>query len=157
MRICLRLLSFLPIALTACTVLTSLPSSSKSGVSVNIHGVNYTADSFQYVLVDPKDPSNTGGGEHIGPFSAGGIMCCYELPNQWTPGIKVLVQATHWNKKDADGKLQEIRQVHMVEVPPYVGGKPGELWVLRTKEGEIELVSSDFQPNHRDRPGRVKG
>lgn len=156
MRLYRRLLSLLPALLTACTVFSSPLANSKDGVAVSLHGVNYTAESFQYVLVDPKDPSNTGGGEHVGPFSAGGIMCCYELPKRWKPGIQVQVQATHWVKK-GDGKLEEIRQVHMVEVPPYVGGKPGELWVLRTKEGAIELVSSDFQPNHPDWPGRVKG
>jgi hypothetical protein len=157
MRLYRRLLSFIPLLLTACTVFTSPLATSKDGVSVNIHGVNYTADSFQYVIVDPKDPANSGGGEHIGPFSAGGIMCCYVLPKQWKPGIQVRVQATYWHKQGADGKLQEIKQEHMVEVPRYADGKVGELWVVRTKEGTIELVSSDVQPDHPDWPGRVKG
>jgi hypothetical protein len=31
------------------------------------------------------------------------------------------------------------------------------LWVLRTKEGAIELVFSNVRPDHPDWPGRVKG
>ena len=60
-------------------------------------------------------------------------------------------------RRGADGQLKGIRQGHMLELPRYAGSKPGELWVLRTNEGSIELVSSDFQPNHPDWPGRVKG
>jgi hypothetical protein len=151
------LLKFIPVLLTACASLTSPMATSKDGISVSLHGVNYTDRSFQYVLLDPKDPSNTGGGEHIAPFSAGGIMCCYTLPEKWTPGLQVQVQATHWLPKDANGKLPEITNVYTIEVPRYVDGKAGELWILRTKEGNIEVVSSDLQPNHPDWPGKVKG
>ena len=151
------LLSSLPILLTACAVLTPSKATSSNGVSVSLHGVNYTDESFQYVVGDPKDPSNSGGGEHISPFSAGGTMCCYQLPKRWAPGIQVQVQATHWTKKGPEKKLEEITQVHMVELPRFPDREVGALWVLRTKEGAIELVFSNVQPDHPDWPGRVKG
>jgi hypothetical protein len=143
--------------LTACAMLTPSMATSSNGVSVSLHGVNYTGESFQYVVGDPKDPSNSGGGEHISPFSAGGTICCYQLPKRWTPGIQVQVQATHWTEKGPEKKLEEITQVHMVELPRFPDRKVAALWVLRTKEGAIELVFSNVQPDHPDWPGRVKG
>lgn len=151
------LLSTLAILLTACAVSTPSMANSKNGVSVSLHGVNYTAESFQYVVTDPKDPSNSEGGEHIAPFSAGGTMCCYKLPKQWAPGMQVKVHATHWEKLGPEKKLEKITHVHMVELPRFPDKKIGALWVLRTKEGEIELVITDVQPSHPDWPGRVKG
>ncbi|MBB6133734.1 hypothetical protein HD842_001845 [Massilia aurea] len=151
------LLSILPILLTACAVLTPSTATSSNGVSVSLHGVNYTGESFQYVVGDPKDPSNSGGGEHISPFSAGGTMCCYQLPKRWAPGIQVQVQATHWTEKGPEKKLEEITQVHMVELPRFPDREVAALWVLRTKEGAIELVFSNVQPDHPDWSGRVKG
>jgi len=151
------LLSSLPMLLTACAVLTPSMAISSNGVSVSLHGVNYTGESFQYVVGDPKDPSNSGGGEHISPFGAGGTMCCYQLRKRWAPGIQVQVQATHWTKKGPEKKLEEITQIHMVELPRFPDREVGALWVLRTKEGAIELVFSNVQPDHPDWPGRVKG
>ena len=151
------LLSILPVLLTACAVFTPSTATSSNGVSVSLHGVNYTGESFQYVVADPKDPSNSGGGEHISPFSAGGTMCCYQLPKRWAPGIQVQVQATYWTENGPEKKLEEITQVHIVELPRFPDKKIGALWVLRTKEGAIELVLSNVQPDHPDWRGRVKG
>jgi hypothetical protein len=53
--------------------------------------------------------------------------------------------------------LPEVKEEHLVEVPPYVDGKPGELWVLRAADGDVSVISSDFQPDHPKWPGKVKG
>ncbi|MFK3737215.1 DUF3304 domain-containing protein [Massilia sp. TN1-12] len=132
-------------------------SASGKGVSVSVHGVNYTANPFTFVVVDPSDESNIGGGEHIGPFSAGGIMCCFTLPKKWKAGMKVQVRSTHWLPKNDKGELPEVETVYTVDVPPYANGKVGELWVLRTSDGGIEVVSTDLQPDHPQWPGKVKG
>ncbi|MES2759192.1 MAG: DUF3304 domain-containing protein [Pseudomonadota bacterium] len=126
-------------------------------VPVSIHGVNYTVEPFSYVLTDPNDPKNTGGGELIESYAAGGTMCCYELPRKWQPGMKVSVRLAHWEGKLADDSLRQIVSTHLLDVPRYENGKPGELWVLRLAGGSIDLISSDVQPNHRDWPGQVKG
>ncbi|MET0856107.1 MAG: DUF3304 domain-containing protein, partial [Telluria sp.] len=86
-----------------------------------------------------------------------GTMCCYELPRNWKPGIKVSVRVAHWNGKYEDKSLQEVVSTHLAEVPRDTDGKPGELWVLRSADGNIDLVSSDFQPNPPQWPGKVKG
>lgn len=57
----------------------------------------------------------------------------------------------------AGGSLPEVKQKHVVEVPRYVDGKPGELWVLRNADGSVSVVSSDLQPDHAKWPGKVKG
>jgi hypothetical protein len=135
-----------------------LTACAKTGTaSVSIHGVNYTDQEFSYTVEDPADKNNRGGGELINPFAAGGTMCCYDLPRKWRPGIKVQVNFTRWLAKKADGSLPEVRESHVVEVPPYVNGKVGELWVLRNADGTMGVVSSDYQPDHEKWPGKVKG
>jgi hypothetical protein len=129
----------------------------KSTVPVSLHGVNYGAEPFSYVVVDPNDEENKGGGELIDSYAAGGTTCCYELPKTWRPGIKVEIRSTHWLPKAADGHLPEVKGKHVVDVPRYADGKVGELWVLRAADGSMSLVSSDFQPDHPKWPGKVKG
>lgn len=137
---------------------TSLLSAcGKSTVDVSLHGVNYTVDPFTYMVMDPVDPEKISGGEHIDSFSAGGTTCCATLPRKWRPGIKLQIRTTHWLKARPDGSLPEIKQAHVVEVPKYVDGKPGELWVLRNAGGSVSVVSSDLQPDHAQWPGKVKG
>jgi hypothetical protein len=129
----------------------------KTKAPVSVHGVNYSNEEFSYTVEDPNDAKNKAGGELINRFAAGGTMCCYDLPKQWTPGLQVKVNSTHWLPKQADGTLPEVKQTFVVEVPPYVDGKPGELWVLRQTDGSVKVVSSDFQPDHEKWPGAVKG
>ena len=129
----------------------------KSTVSVSVHGVNYSNETFSYSVEDPNDKKGPAAGELVDRFAAGGTVCCYDLPKEWQPGIKIKVNSVYWLKETADKKLPEIAQTFIVEVPPYVDGKPGELWVLRQADGTVDVVSSDYQPNHEKWPGKVKG
>ncbi|MGJ9418276.1 DUF3304 domain-containing protein [Massilia sp. CMS3.1] len=152
----IALLSAFALLLTGCSKATEPTGPVKTNtVSVNVHGVNYTAEPFRYVLVDPANPSN-GAAEHISPFSGGGIMCCFTLPKRWSPGIRVNVQSTHWLPETDKGDLPEVEKIYTVEVPAYPEGA-GELWVLRTADGAIELVTSNVEPDHPQWPGKVKG
>lgn len=154
----LGLLRTLPI-LAACLLGTPLLAGceERTSVDVNIHGVNYSGNTFTFSVSDPATPDKSSGGGLIDPFGAGGIMCCFSLPKKWQPGIKVRVWTKHWLPKLPDGSLPEVTEEHVVEVPPYVEGKPGELWVLRGADGGVSVVSSDFQPDHSKWPGKVKG
>ena len=129
----------------------------KPDVDVNIHGVNYKGDAFSYYVADPARPDSGAGGELIDAFAAGGTTCCFTLPKVWRPGIKVQISTAHWLPKLPDNSLPEVKETHIAEVPRYADGKPGELWVLRAADGSISLVSSDFQPDHDEWPGKVKG
>jgi hypothetical protein len=73
------------------------------------------------------------------------------------PASKCKYRQRTGQKKGPEKKLEEITQVHMVELPRFPDRELGALWVLRTKEGAIELVFSSVQPDHPDWPGRVKG
>jgi hypothetical protein len=137
--------------------LPALMGCAKDSVPVSIHGVNYTRQEFSFTIVDPADKKNFGGREAIAPFSAGGTMCCYSLPTKWRAGIKVQIDGTHWLPEKPDGSLPEVKEKNVVEVPLYVNGKPGELWVLRGADGDLSVISSDFQPDHAKWPGKVKG
>jgi hypothetical protein len=130
----------------------------KTDVDVNLHGVNYGGDAFSFYITDPADPKSSGtGGGIINPFAAGGTTCCFTLPKKWRPGIKVQVRTTHWLPQEPDGNLPEVKKIHLVDVPQYANGKPGELWVLRAADGSVDVISSDFQPDHPDWPGTPKG
>ena len=144
-------------ALICCVGFLLLTACEKPTVSVNLHGVNYSAETFSYDVADPAAPDSGAGGELIDPFGAGGTTCCVTLPRKWQPGTKLQVRTMHWLKKRPDGSLPEIKEVHLVDVPPYVDGKPGELWVLREADGKVDVISSDFQPDHPRWPGKVKG
>jgi hypothetical protein len=124
---------------------------------VSVHGVNYRADPFFYLVTSVEAPDVGGAGETIDPFSGGGITCCVSLPNTWRSGTKLLVRTTTWKKALPDGSLPEVRERHIVDVPEYASGKPGELWVIREADGKISVVSSDLQPDHPKWPGKLKG
>ncbi len=150
------LFSFLTLLLAGCSK-ASEPTARvmTDTVSVNVHGLNYTAEPFRYVLVDPAN-SSIGSAEHISPFSSGGITCCFILPKRWQPGIRVNVKSTHWMPRTDKGDLPEVEKVYTVEVPTYPQ-VVGELWVLRTADGTIDLVISKVEPDHPQWPGKVKG
>jgi hypothetical protein len=134
-----------------------LAACGKPSIPVSIHGVNYSVEPFSFVLKDPVDPKNEGGGELVDSYAAGGTTCCYELPKKWRPGIKVSIQSKHWVGRSADDSLHDIESTHLVEIPQYADGKPGELWVLRSADGSMNIVSSDVQPDHPNWPGKIKG
>jgi hypothetical protein len=144
MLACLLSLSFL----TACE---------KPTVNVSLHGVNYSDATFFYAVADPQTPEKPAGGETIDPFGAGGTTCCAVLPRQWRPGLKLLVRTSYWTEDRVTKKISEFKDKQTVEVPQYLDGKPGELWVLREADGKISVISSDFQPDHPKWPGKVKG
>ncbi|MDB5935882.1 MAG: hypothetical protein JWQ01_3226 [Massilia sp.] len=140
-----------------CLSIPMLVACAKPNLPVSLHGVNYSGETFSYIVADPDDPKNTGGSGLIEPYAAGGTDCCYELPKKWRPGLKVSIRYTHYVGKLADKSLHDVVENQLIDVPRYADGKPGELWVLRTATGALDLVSSDFQPDHPKWPGRVKG
>jgi hypothetical protein len=128
-------------------------------VGVSLHGVNHTDETFSFYLRDPENPEMISGGSGlIDPYGASGITCCAVLPREWHPGLKLKIHTTHYLEKQSEGStIPEIKEVIEAEVPRYVDGKPGEIWVLRKADGKVEVVSSDYQPDHPNWPGAIKG
>lgn len=160
MKSSLRLMTAKAISiLTLFFLLASCSASSvgKSWVAVGVRGINYTNETFSYIVKDPANPSNSSGGELINSYSSGGLMCCYSLPRKWQPGLKVLVKSTYWMHRKVDGKLPQFKKDFVLEVPPYVDEQPGELWIIRNPDGSVNVVSSDYSPAHPKWPGLIKG
>jgi hypothetical protein len=130
--------------LSAC----SIPLARDSKVGVEISGVNYSDQAITYAISDPND-SGSVGAEPLNPFTGGGIMCCYRLPEKWRPGIKVRVQIF-------DTHRDPVKDV-IVDLPPYVDGKPGRIWAVHYQDGAVDVLSSDYGPPHAKWPGKVKG
>lgn len=135
----------------------TIAAKDKSTVDVSVHGVDYSGSDFSYYIAPENDAGKTGTGELINAYSAGGTVCCVSLPKKWQPGLKLQVRTTHWLPKVPNEPLPEIKDVAMVDIPQYSSGRPGEIWVLRTTEGKIDIVVSNLQPDHPDWPGAVKG
>ncbi|HYD59784.1 MAG TPA: DUF3304 domain-containing protein [Noviherbaspirillum sp.] len=117
-------------------------------LGVSIGGVNYSDQPITYALSDPNNPASVGG-EPVDPFAAGGLVCCFRLPETWQPGIKVRVQIFDTNRKEVKDDI--------VDLPPYVDGKPGQLWAVYHQDGSTEVFSSEYGPPHAKWPARVKG
>lgn len=141
---------------SACAKPSASGPASKS-IAAPIHGVNYTGETFAFVVRDLQNSENYGGGEAINPYGAGGTMCCYSLPAKWKPGLKVEIAETYWLPMRPDESLPEFKKKHVVEVPAYQGSEVGALWVMRLPGGEINVISSDVQPDHPSWPGKIKG
>ena len=119
-----------------------------AAVGVAVSAINYTGEEMSYVAEDPSNPANAAA-EVVGPFAAGGVMCCYDLPKKWKPGITVKV-------KFYDVKEKLIRDIS-TDVLPYVDGKVEHLWIASYPDGTVEAISSQYIPTHEKWSGRVKG
>lgn len=135
--------------------LSFLAGCQKSTASVSLHGINHSDTEFSYFLLDPENPERVIGGEHIDPFSGGGITCCALLPRKWQSGTKIRVRTVHWLEKHPDGSLPEVKKEHQIDVPRYA--VPEELWVLRAADGKISVIASNVEPDHPQWPGAIKG
>ena len=140
--------------LTACAK-TELSANGR--VPVAVHGVNYTAQEFGYVLVDLVDKENGVGEETITAYGAGGTVCCFSLPKQWHLGLKAELRATVWLPPTLEDNLPAAKRSYFLDIPAYEQGKAAELWVVRTADDEFSLIASNFQPDHPKWPGKIKG
>lgn len=154
-----RLLLLLGAVLLGTIIVSQYPTSpAKTTKSVGISGVNYTDLEFSYHVQDPENKDNRGGGEIVNAFAAGGIRCCYELPPVWRPGMKLKIGVTQPNREKLEkNQYEENHEEHIVEVPQYAQGLPGDLWVIRNADETMSVVLSSVQPDHEQWPGKVKG
>jgi len=137
-------------------------------VALNVTGVDYAGKGIKaFTVEDPDDPKNHGGGFSITPYSAGGIQCCYQVPEEWHEGMKVEVVVQYplegetgdeisasYAKRKAAGTLEHTIEV---EIPEYKTPARGTLWVQFLPDKQAKVVISDLDPPHEDFPGDVKG
>ena len=132
----------------AILILAATVQTKSAAVGVAVSAINYTGDEMSYVATDPTNPSNAAA-EVVGPFAAGGIICCYDLPKTWKTGIRIKV-------KFYDIKEKLIREIS-TDVLPYIDGKVEHLWIASYPDGSVEAISSQYLPTHEKWPGKVRG
>jgi hypothetical protein len=125
-------------------------------VPASVSGVNYTDQDIRYRLFDPADPKQkVVASEEIGPFAAGGVICCYDVPKTWKSGTKVGVILQSYDNNAGDYRP---RQTFIVDLPPYdEGGKAGDVWFIAYPDGTVGVVSTAYRPNGEGWPGKIKG
>jgi hypothetical protein len=142
------------LSLSACVATGSAPGASSAPKeamnSGSVIALNYSGKEISYVSVrDPNNPNNRAGGEGLNPYDSGGMICCYRIPSVWHPGImaRVVLKLTG----------VDTPEQHLVEIPPYPDGIPGDVWPMRLEDGSVALVVSTYMPNHPKWNGPVKG
>ena len=161
MKLIGALVAILGLLLTGCSSMAA-----EETVSVSLTPVNYTEQNYyRYFITDLSVPdAKRRGGESVNAYSAGGVMCCFDLPKVWHPGIKIKVSL----RKETEAKnLKEYEKEidaggvplinYEVEIPPYADGIPSTLWTLILPDNKVEVVSSRYDPNHASWPASVKG
>lgn len=142
--------------LLACWASTGYAIGRADTVPASVSGVNYTDEDISYQLFDPNDPKQrVVASEAIGPFAAGGVQCCYDVPKTWKPGIQVGVILRSYDNKALDYRPDKT---FIVELPPYdQGGKAGDVWFINYPDGTVGVVSTAYRPNGEGWPGKIKG
>ncbi|MBB5322580.1 DUF3304 domain-containing protein [Marinobacter oulmenensis] len=156
-------------AMVAILVLSGCgPSESGNAVTLNVTGVDYAGKGISaFAVEDPSNPENRGTGMSITPYSAGGIQCCYQVPEKWHEGMTVNVivryplegettdeRSANLAKRQAEGT---VKHTISVNIPEYETPARGTLWVQFLPEKQAKVVVSDLDPPHEDFPGDVKG
>jgi hypothetical protein len=128
----------------------------QTAVSVHVHGINYSGESFAYYIEDSENSADGTFGDLL-PFSSGGSACCFSLPRKWRPGIKAQIHSWHRFPSSPDGSRPGTDKFYTIEVPRYSNGKPGDLWVIRAIDGTLSVISSDLAPDDPQWPGKIRG
>lgn len=146
----------LPLAFLASLATAGCATGRADTAPASVSGVNYTDQDIRYRLFDPKDPKQTVvASEEIGPFAAGGVICCYNVPKTWAPGIQVGVILQSYDNKAGNYRP---RQTFIVDLPPYdKSGKAGDVWFINYPDGTVGVVSTAYRPNGDEWPGKIKG
>ena len=83
------------------------------------------------------------------------MICCYDVPKTWAPGIQVGVILQSYDNKAGDYRP---RQTFIVDLPPYdKSGKAGDVWFINYPDGTVGVVSTAYRPNGDEWPGKIKG
>ena len=121
-------------------------------VAVAVSAINYTEVELSSFLFINPETNAPAGGPPLLPYSGGGTMCCYELPQHWRPGIRVKLRYEWWDAQRTDTDYQFLE----VELPRYEG-EPTMLWALFYPDGEVEVLASAVDPGHPQWAGRERG
>ncbi|NGZ85329.1 DUF3304 domain-containing protein [Duganella aceris] len=123
--------------------------SERGTVGVSVRAINYSGKEVVLMVRNPKDKTNSGGGDALNPYGIGGSVCCFGIPAQWHPGYQVVVKYNFYPDEEWHEQL--------VHVPPYPAGIADDIWLVMREDGEAEAIVSSFGPTRPEWPGRTKG
>ncbi|OHX13873.1 hypothetical protein BI347_10400 [Chromobacterium sphagni] len=146
--------------LLCCTALSACAGmGGQLGASMTV--VNYSGKGYDWVAVaQPQTPKQAEAAEMIGPYGAGGIMCCVNLPAKWQPGMQLIVQTKDETKAKTAAEWDKERiplQLRTVDVPRYEASDVGTVWVQLLPDDKVALVVSRYDPSNANWPGAIKG
>ncbi|WP_139166927.1 DUF3304 domain-containing protein [Chromobacterium sphagni] len=146
--------------LLCCTALSACAGmGGQLGASMTV--VNYSGKGYDWVAVaQPQTPKQAEAAEMIGPYGAGGIMCCVNLPAKWQPGMQLIVQTKDETKAKTAAEWDKERiplQLRTVDVPRYEASDVGTVWVQLLPDDKVALVVSRYDPTNANWPGAIKG
>ena len=135
----------------------------RSGGGGTIEAINHTKWAINYFSVDGQS-----GIDIIGPYQGGGGGCCYRVPSQWKPGMKVEVnwekgvgfamdfpgyeneeEYLAWRKKII---AQNKQHTKFVSVPDYTGQKTCGITVHFMPCDEVKVTTSCSDYGYPDYP-----
>lgn len=131
-------------------------SSAPKQLGLPVVGVNYTDFDYSMSVYDTARADNRVSSGELTPFSAGGQMCCFDLPRQWQPGMKLKVRSYKGVSEGGKWVRDDVTE-QLVEVPRYEPGELGTLWLLQFADGRVEVLNSMVSPEHPQWTGSVKG
>lgn len=131
-------------------------SSAPKQLGLPVVGVNYTDFDYSMSVYDTVRADNRVSSGELTPFSAGGQMCCFDLPRQWQPGMKLKVRSYKGISEGGQWVRDDVTE-QVVDVPRYEPGDLGTLWVLQFADGRVEVLNSMVSPEHPQWTGSVKG
>lgn len=152
---------FAVLLLTACS--KAPPKNEASSTSIS--GYNYTSEGIQEFYVNGA----WGGAISIG--GGGATVCCINLPDKWTPGLKVMVE---WERSDCGlegprgsrcpvppdfettGKLppwQHKKLKEEVAIEPFE--KSDTVQVFFLPNDEVKIYVSSLGPGNQDHPAHL--
>ncbi|CDG84817.1 hypothetical protein GJA_4207 [Janthinobacterium agaricidamnosum NBRC 102515 = DSM 9628] len=121
-----------------------------AAIGGGIQSLNYSPREVGYIAVEnPGNTNSGGGGDALNPYSGGGTICCFEVPEKWHPDLQVVVAYQFY----PDPTMHR----ETVTIPPYPKGEAGDIWLIVYEDSSVGAVVSKYGPSLPEWPGKVKG
>ncbi|CDG84815.1 hypothetical protein GJA_4205 [Janthinobacterium agaricidamnosum NBRC 102515 = DSM 9628] len=133
--------------LVLAAALSVIPAAAMAG---GIQSLNYSSREVGYIAVEnPGNTNSGGGGDALNPYSGGGTICCFEVPEKWHPDLQVVVAYQFY----PDPTMHR----ETVTIPPYPKGEAGDIWLIVYEDSSVGAVVSKYGPSLPEWPGKIKG
>ncbi|CDG84949.1 hypothetical protein GJA_4341 [Janthinobacterium agaricidamnosum NBRC 102515 = DSM 9628] len=135
---------------SALVLAAALSAATSAAMAGGIQSLNYSSREVGYIAVEnPGNTNSGGGGDALNPYSGGGTICCFEVPEKWHPDLQVVVAYQFY----PDPTMHR----ETVTIPPYPKGEAGDIWLIVYEDSSVGAVVSKYGPSLPEWPGKIKG